>query len=217
MVDVLLAGSPGLDRKGLIAVLREHPDISIDEVTDLGDSVVGKAAEYDPDVVVLYLRSFGEFDETLVQALKVEAFPVKLLVLSPRTDRQAVIRLLNAGANGHVSVRKGADEVGKAVRALASGRPYLCPSCRDPEVSRALADDSGEPWPEPHDQLTDREREVLELLRAGHSAQAIAEALHISVRTAEQHLRNARNKLGFTDQKELLRYLLSQEFPRADR
>lgn len=121
MVDVLLAGSQGLGGKGRVAVLRERPDISIDEVTDLGNPVVVKAAECDPDVVVLYLRSFGQFDEELVRALKVTAVPVNVLIFSPRTDLQAVIRLLNAGANGHVSVRKGAVEVGKAVQALASG------------------------------------------------------------------------------------------------
>lgn len=212
-VDLVLAGSSGLDRSGIVRILRERPDVRLQGVANLGYATVTAASEHEPDVLLLYLRSFAQFEPELIRKVKKTNSRIRVLVMSTRTDRQTVIKLLNSGVDGQVSVRRGTEDLLEAIQVLRSGSRYLCPCCRDAVVREALAREAGGPWPEPHDQLTAREREILRLLCGGYSTRSIAEELHISVRTAETHLQNARQKLGLEDQRELLRYLLSREFP----
>jgi two-component system NarL family response regulator len=211
VIDVLLTGSAGLDRRGVAHVLEESPEIGRVWLDGLETSLADLVADRKPDIVVLYLRFASEFEPEVIRAIKARVPSARVLILSSRTDRQYVIELLNAGADGHVSLRMGPDELLEAVRVLGSGSRYVCPKCRDPSIEEALGDSSGRSWPEPLEQLSEREREVMGLLRNGHSTSAIAEELSISIRTVEKHIQHIREKLGLDDQRELLRYLLARD------
>lgn len=119
--------------------------------------------------------------------------------------------MLNAGGDGHVCLTVGKDDFLNAVRVVGSGGRYVCPCCRDPVVEQALEAGREETFPEPHDQITGREREVLNLIRDGLSSCEIAQHLSISPRTAEKHLHTIRRKLGLEDTRALLRYLFTYD------
>lgn len=209
MLEVLVAGPPTFERIGAARVIEETPELRIVGTADL-DELVQSVAVQEPDVLVIVLPCFDHLPSCAIGRIKKRTSRTGILLVSPRTDRQAVIQMINAGADGHVALRADSEQFVEAIRVVGAGNRHVCPCCRDPVVEKALDARRDQCWPEPHDQLTDREREILELVRSGETSREIAERLCISARTVEKHVENAQEKLGLNGRGELLRYLLAR-------
>ena len=121
-----------------------------------------------------------------------------------------MVQALRAGAAGYVLKRNAATELAAAIRAAHDGQAYLHPSIArrviDDYLSRIhSAEDAGA---EPHDRLTPREREVLQLAAEGHTTRAIAGLLCLSTKTVEHHRASLMTKLGLRGQTELVKYAI---------
>lgn len=211
MLDLLVAGPSGLERTVIADLIAGSDGVHLVGEMDLGGPMLEALAEQSPEVLVIVWPSSEDRPLETFRAVKDQTPATGILMLSTWTDRQAVIEMLNAGADGHVSLMVGEDEFLEAVRAVGSGGRHVCPSCRDPVVEQALEAGRAEAFPEPHDQITGREREVLELVREGLSSCEIAQHLSISPRTIEKHIQAAREKLGLADHQALLHYLLARD------
>lgn len=172
------------------------------------EQMVEAVAEHRPDVLIVFVRPFADFSAGRIEQVFEQFARTSVLILSSRTDRQALIRMLNAGVDGHLSLEVGSEELLEAIRALGRGQRYVGSSSRDPVINRILQSFPDTNWPEPHDQLTDREREVLVLVREGLSAKKIGDQLYISTRTAQKHIENAKRTLGIAGHHDLVRYLM---------
>ena len=192
MIRVLVVDDHAMVRGGLVALLEAGGTVEVVGEAANGEEAVAVARECQPDVVLMDLSMpvMGGGEATR-EVLKV-APEAKVVVLTSFSDRDQILRALDAGAVGYLLKDAEPDEIAKAVMAAARGESPL-----DPRAGRALlsARSSGSPL----DALSEREREVLRLVVQGLPNKLIARELSISEKTVKTHLTNVFRTIGVTD------------------
>ena len=214
-IRVMLVDDHQIVRDGLRSLLAKQSDMEVIAEADNGRAAVQAAAELRPDVVVM---DVGMPDLNGVEAtLRVlEAVPnARVVALSMHSDRRFVEGMLAAGASGYVLKDAAFEDLVAAIRTVAQGGTYLCPSVAGIVVAhyvRGRADASARKAVA----LTPREREVLQLLAEGHSTKQIAARLAVSVKTVETHRSRLMEKLGLHSVAELTKYALREGLTSLD-
>ncbi|HXG75058.1 MAG TPA: response regulator transcription factor [Gaiellaceae bacterium] len=203
-IRVLVVDDHAVVRAGLRRVLDAEKDIETVAEAPSVERAIFEALEQKPDVVLLDVVMPGKSGIEGMPSLLQAVPEAKILVLSMQDDPRYVREAFEAGASGYVLKEAADTEVVDAVRAVASGERYLHPALG----ARLVAAEAEERKRAQADPLSDREREVLQLLALGHTNQEIASKLYISVRTAETHRAHIMQKLGLTSRAELVRYAL---------
>jgi DNA-binding NarL/FixJ family response regulator len=181
-------------REGLRSLLANHPDLPLVAEAETAEDGVAAANEHQPDVILLDLHLPGRGGLEVIPELLRAVPDVKILVLTMDDKDEAIGRALRLGARGYVLKGAGPDEILSAIRAVGYGQGI---------VDRRIAD-RGAGWrggraTSPFPQLTDRERQILELTARGSSPQAIAGQLGLSLKTVRNHLSNIYLKLQVPD------------------
>jgi len=206
-ISVVLADDHPLVRRGLRGTLEAEPDFAV--VAEAGDGLetVRLIERLQPDVLVLDLMMPGLSGLDTLPIIRLRSPRTRIVVLSMQAGEDFVLQALKNGASGYVL--KGCDPAHavEAVRLAAEGRRYLSPGISE-RAFDAYQEKADAAPPDPHDLLTPRERQALQLAAEGHSNAAIAERLSISPRTAEMHRANALRKLGLKSREELIRYAI---------
>lgn len=193
---VLLADDHALVRRGLAALLATDGRFEVVAEAGNGEEALAQARLTLPDVVLLDL-SMPKLDglETL-RRLRREAPRIRVLVLSMYDDAQFVAQALADGAHGYLLKHAMDDELFGALEAVLRGGRYTSTAI---DIARVEALEIA------RSELTAREREVLQLIAAGHTTQEVAELLSISPHTATRHRANLMQKLDAHNQVELVR------------
>ena len=192
MIRALVADDQEVVRAGFSALLDTQPDITVVGGAADGEEAVRLAAEHRPDVVLMDVR-MPVLDGIEATRRIVEAAPgVAVVVLTSFSDREQILRALDAGAIGYLLKDAEPAELERAVRAAARGEAPL-----DPRAGRALLQDriAGSPL----DGLSEREREVLAMVARGLPNKLIARELGISEKTVKTHLTSVFRTIGVTD------------------
>jgi DNA-binding NarL/FixJ family response regulator len=198
-VRVLLVDDQELIRAGLRGILRTSHGFEVVGELGNGAGVVAAAAELRPDVVVMDVRMPGVDGVTATAALRREETAPPVLVLTTFEDDEVLAGALRAGAAGFLLKGVPAEDLQRAVRAVASGGSWLDPAVTG-RVLTAFRDGAAPPEPGPElDALTPREREVLALIGAGLSNGEIAERLVLGEGTVKTHVGHVFAKLGLRD------------------
>jgi DNA-binding NarL/FixJ family response regulator len=210
MIRVLLADDHTIVRQGVRLCLEAMGDIEVVAEAEDGQAAVQLASELKPDVAVIDLTMPRLSGVEAIRQIKRNGGSVEVVVLSVHDSEAYVVQALRAGAAGYVLKRNAATELAAAIRAAHDGQAYLHPS-----IARRVIDDylsrvpvSEDAVPEPHDRLSPREREVLQLAAEGHSTRAIAGLLCLSTKTVEHHRASVMTKLGLHGQTELVKYAI---------
>ena len=207
-IRVLIADDHPVVREGVRALLAAEQDFEIVALAEDGDALPALVDRFHPNVVVLDLMMPGPGGLDLIRELG-DRFPdTKVLVLSMHAGEAYVLDALRRGAYGYALKQASPAEVVRAVREVGAGRRYLSPPLTERAVE-AYAQRASQ-VADPYDTLTDREREVLALVAAGHTNAVVGERLFISPRTVETHRAHAMKKLGLRNSTELVRYALSR-------
>jgi DNA-binding NarL/FixJ family response regulator len=192
---VVLADDTMLLREG-VALLLGEAGFDVVAQAETGDALVELVGEYDPEVAVVDLRMPPTHtDEGLQAALKIrERHPnVGVMVLSQHADVAIALKLLDRGTEGIGYMLKDRvadlDDFADAIRRVANSGSALDPSIVSQLLSKRR--DAG-----PLDEITPREREVIELMAEGRSNQGIADRLEISERGVQKHVTSIFEKLG---------------------
>ena len=192
MIRLAVVDDHVIVRNGLEQLLATTDDIELVGMASNGLEALSLVADLEPDVVLMDL-SMPEMDGVEATRRIVADHPgVRVLVLTSFSDQSRIMDALRAGAEGYLLKHSEPDEIAAAVRAVHEGGSPL-----DPKAARVLLDSrrtSAET-----DTLTDREREVLLLVRGGLANKQIARKLGISERTVKAHLTNVFQRLGVTD------------------
>jgi DNA-binding NarL/FixJ family response regulator len=206
-IRVTLADDHPVVLAGIKALLQEAPEITL-----IGEAATGTAAlqmicDHLPDVAVIDISMPDINGIDLATQLAKSCPQVKLLALTVHEDRAYIQPLLKAGARGYLLKRSAAEELVRAIRAIASGGTYLDPAIADRALSdtarggRSDSTQFGDP-----DSLSQREDEVLRLTAQGYSNKEIAGRLDVSNKTVETYKARAAEKLGLRTRADIVRY-----------
>ncbi len=199
MIRVLVADDHPMFRNGIVNSLAELTDIElVGEAAD-GDLAVTLTVDLRPDVVLMDLQMPGQSGIEATREISHRAPDVKVLVLTMFEDDDSVFAAMRAGARGYLLKGADQDDVERAIRTVAAGEAVFGAAV----ASRLLGYFAAPPatsFPE----LTDREREVLELLASGRTNQAIADELVLSLKTVRNHVSNVFAKLRVADRNQAI-------------
>lgn len=182
--------------RAIVRVLSAAPDIQVVGSALEGPAGMSLAAEHHPDVVVLDVDLRDADGVELIGALHTMDPPPGIVVLSSRDDPDLAFRCLRAGANGFLPKRVSVDALPRIVRAVGKGEAVLTRTLTTKLVERLREMPEGGRGLRPvRSQLSSREWEVLDLLRAGASTRSIAEELGLSTETVRSHVKRILRKL----------------------
>jgi two-component system NarL family response regulator len=196
-ITVLLADDHHLMREALCGMLEQQFDFHVVAQAGDGRTAVTQCEELHPDIVVMdiHMPVLNGIDAT--RAIMASCPETKVVALSMYRDQDQVSEMFRAGAHGYVVKHAALDELHTAIRTVLLGRRYISPDVADIVIDdyvRYLEADHQRPV----HSLTDKERQVLQLLSEGHSTREIAEQLFVSVSTIETHRQHIMSKLHVT-------------------
>ena len=203
---ILIADDHTLVRQGLRKILETEPDWTVIAEAGDGREAVRQATEHQPDIVILDVAMPLLNGVEAVQQIHRRVPHVRLLVLSMYADEAYVTRAVRAGAAGYLLKDSADTDLIRAVAAVAQGKSFFSPG-----VARVLLDEyvrqlSERGITDRYDALSEREREVFQLVAEGYSSKEIATLLQISPATVETHRAHVMEKLDVHNTAELVLY-----------
>jgi two-component system response regulator NreC len=199
-IRIVLADDHEVVRSGLRLVLEAEPDLDVvAEASDI-ESARRYVRGHHPAVLVLDLNMPGGSSLEAIPTLREESPETQIVVLTMQQEPAFAREALSSGALGYVLKEAAGEELVQAVRRAAAGESYL-----NPALGARLA---AQPASGPHDDLSEREIDVLRLIALGHTNTEIARQLYLSVRTVETHRSHIQQKLCLATRAELVGYAL---------
>ncbi len=202
-ISVLVADDHQLIRDGLRRLLQSTEDLRCVGEAERGDEAVTLAGELQPDVILMDIQMPGLNGIDATRQIVQHSPHIAVLMLTMFEDDHSVFSAMRAGARGYVLKGAKREEIERAVRAVGNGESIFSPAI----ATRMMQFFARLRPPKPVDvfpELTDREREVLDLIAAGYRNPQIAEALVISPKTVRNHVSNILSKLQAVDRTEVI-------------
>jgi DNA-binding NarL/FixJ family response regulator len=193
-VRILLADDHKIMRDGLKALLEKQPGMRVVAEAESGIETLRLARECRPDVVIMDIAMPDMNGIEAARQLQAEGLNTKVVALSMHADRRFVSEVLKAGASGYVLKQSAFEDLVQAIRAVLTGRTFLSGDILDTLVRDYVGQLKQSEFLA-YAQLSDRERQVLQLLAEGNSTKEIAAKLCVSVKTVESHRQNLMHKL----------------------
>jgi DNA-binding NarL/FixJ family response regulator len=206
-LSIVLADDHPVVLLGMRTLLEPEPDFSI--VGEAGDGLetTRLVERLQPDVLVLDLMMPGLNGLEALRIVRQRSSRTRVVVLSMHSSNAFVAEALKNGATGYVLKGSCGEDLVHAVREASAGRRFLSAPVTERAIE-AYIEQSRAAELDPHETLTPREREVLQLAAEGKTSSETAARLHVSHRTVENHRANLMRKLGLQNQSELVRYAL---------
>jgi DNA-binding NarL/FixJ family response regulator len=205
-IRILLADDHTVVRDGLRALLEKQPDMAVVAEAADGRDSVRLAEELTPDVVIMDIAMPNMNGIEATRRIAASCPRTAVVILSMHQDESYVLRSLKAGAKGYLLKDSLRSDVIDAIRTVAQGRSFLTR-----KVSRMLQEDyvsqlERRGLDDSYDLLTDREREILQLIAEGRTNKEVAGLLNVSLTTIETHRTHILQKLGLHSIPELILY-----------
>ena len=205
MIRVMLVDDHNVVRSGLATFLRAYEDLELVGEAKNGLEALNLCHKKKPDVILMDLM-MPEMDGIAATRAILADYPeIKIIAMTSFEEEELVQGVLAAGAISYLLKNVTSDELAKAIRDAVSGRSTL-----SPEAARVLVQ-ATRPTKQPLFDLTEREREVLNLVVQGHSNQQIAEPLVISLATVKAHISSILSKLQVSSRAEASAYAIKHK------
>ncbi|MDD2708943.1 MAG: response regulator transcription factor [Verrucomicrobiae bacterium] len=208
-IRILLADDHVIMREGLRVLIEQEPRFKVIEQVDQGRDAVTKCASLSPDVVIMDIGMEGLNGIEATRQIHARQPEVKILILSMHAEREYIARAFSSGASGYLLKECAVKELRFAIGLIFDGKSYISPSISEVVIEdyvKSSAAATGKDAPD----LSDREREVLQLLAEGRSVKEIAGMLHVSVKTVHTHRTHLMQKLKMENLADLVRYAISK-------
>jgi DNA-binding NarL/FixJ family response regulator len=196
---ILIAEDHPLFRKGMISLLASVPEFEVVGEAATGEEAVVRAAQLQPDVVLMDLQMPEVNGIEATRRILQESPSVRILVVTLFEDDESVFMTLKAGARGYVLKDADEEEMLHAIRAVGRGEAIFSPTIATRVLAYFAASSPGDTPPQAFPTLTDREREILNLIAQGHTNPSIARQLSLSTKTVGNYVSNIFTKLQVAD------------------
>ena len=204
-IGLIIADDHPIVLEGLKRIVAECADmVLIDEAND-GDQALEKCKNAQVDVLLLDINMPGPGFLEVIRKLEGLRPELRILVLSVHQEEHYVLRALKAGASGYLTKDHSPNQLANAIRQVHMGEKYVSPQIAEKLVFELLERDHDKLL---HEELSDREYQVLCLLGTGKSVKEIAEELNLSHKTIGTYRRRILEKMNFRTTSELIRYTL---------
>jgi len=194
-IKVIIADDHAIMREGLKSLL-EKKNIEVVSIVNNGRQAIEASIEHQPDVVMMDISmpDLNGMEATL--RIKQEVPETKVIALSMHSSKKIIDKMFIAGASGYILKESAFNELFEAIQEVMKGNFYLSPS-----IARMYVDTQGFEFqasdvPPKFNQISKKEREILQLIAEGEKTRDIAEKLNISIKTVETHRRNIMKKLN---------------------
>jgi DNA-binding NarL/FixJ family response regulator len=195
---ILVAEDHPLFRKGMVSLLSSVADFEVVGEAATGEEAVALAADLQPDVVLMDLQMPEVNGIEATRRILQESPNIRILVVTLFEDEDSVFMALRAGARGYVLKDADEEEMVHAIRAVGKGEAIFSPNVAE-RVLAYFAAPMPASQPQVFPTLTDREREILNLIAQGHPNPSIAKQLHLSTKTVGNYVSNIFTKLQVAD------------------
>ena len=205
-IRVLLADDHSLFRAGIQALLIQIDGVEVIGEADTGRKALDLVRSHTPDVVLMDI-AMPEMNGLETASRVTKEFPsVRVIMLSMHAGEEYVMQALRAGASGYLLKDAATSELELAVRAVARGETYLTPTISKRVIDDYLMRTTG--TSSSTDQLTKRQREILQLIAKGYTSKEMAQMLNLSPKTIETHRTQLMKQLDIHDVAGLVRYAI---------
>lgn len=204
---VLIVDDHPVFRHGISALINAEADLEVCGEAASSPAALEAMRTLKPDVCLLDISLPGTNGIELIKLMRAEQPKLPLLMLSMHDESLYALRALRAGALGYVMKAEALTHVLDALRKVLKGEIYVSSRLSERLIFQAVQSTDGSAG-SPVDKLSDRELEVLELLGRGNGTKQIASELHLSVKTIETHRAHIKEKLGFRDAGEMVRFAI---------
>ncbi len=217
-IRLMLVDDHDVVRVGLKSFLQTQDDFEVVAEAGNGEEAIPRALETRPDIILMDITMPGTDGLEATRRLRVLSPECQVLALTIHDDKQYFIQMLSAGASGYLTKQVAADELVAAIRTVAAGQVYLQPALARwlledyqrlisrtgglPDVSQSDAGAIG------LDVLSQRERQVLEMVAQGQNNQQIGQILGLSPKTVARHRERIMNKLNMHSRTELVKFAI---------
>lgn len=207
MIKLIICDDHPIFREGLKKIISQSKDITVEEEANDGQELVEKLKTHPCDVITLDLSFPGSSGLDLLKMIQTDYPKVAILILSMHPEDQYAVRALKAGAAGYVAKGSVPSDLLNAIRKVSGGGRY---------ISEALAEQlvlelDGKRERAPHEELSEREFQVLRLLASGKSVKEIAAELFLSPPTIGTYRSRILTKLHLKNTAELIHYAISHK------
>ena len=211
-IRILLADDHGIVRQGIRAVLVRDTALEVVGESADGRETVRLAEALEPNIVIMdigmpHLNGI----EATTQIVRNRPSATGVIILSMHADESYLLRALNAGAKGYLLKDSAEVDLIRAVHAVAGGRPFFSPAITGALLEDYLRNMQQRNLTDSWDLLTDREKEVLQLVAEGRSNKEVAAALSLSPYTVETHRGNLMQKLNLHNTAEIVLYAVRKK------
>ncbi|MBD3289150.1 response regulator [candidate division KSB1 bacterium] len=206
---ILLADDHQIMRSGLRSLLEKKSDMEVVAEASNGKETIELTKELNPDIVILDI-SMPELNgvEAARQIKKIDP-DIKIVILSVHSDKRFVREMLKIGVDGYLLKDNAFQDLMNAIDTISVDKRYLCPSITEGLIDEYVHHDA-EDTDSIFASLSDRERQVLQLVVEGKSTKQIAADISVSVKTVETHRKNIMNKLHIDNVPELVKYAIRE-------
>lgn len=207
MIRIIIADDHAMVRGGLKQIVATTSDIEVVGEATQGHEVLALLRQTPADMLLLDMTMPGLSGIELIRRLHEEKPVLPILILSMHNEVQVVARALKAGASGYVTKDSEPETLLLAIRKIAAGGKYI-----DPSLVDAMVFDAGDRESLPHENLSERELQILRMITAGCALNDIADQLHLSPKTISTHKMRLMQKLGTDNNADLIRYATRHGF-----
>lgn len=214
-VRIILADDHKIIRDGLNGLLSRETDIEVIAQCSDGHDTVELVRKLLPQVVIMDIAMPGLNGIEATRQIINEFPDVRVISLSMHSDKKFVTEMLRAGASGYLLKNCAFEELATAIRTVVAGKTYLSPVIADVVVENYVRNPSTE-GKTAFSVLTNREREILQLLVESKTTKQISRILHISTKTVETHRSNTMKKLDIDNMVALTKYAVREGLTTLD-
>lgn len=208
---ILIADDHGIVRKGLRLQLEQYDDFQVVGEASDGREALRMADELEPDVVIIDI-AMPNLNGIEATSQMVKRHPkIGVIILSMHSDETYLTRTLSAGARGYLLKDSADVDLFRAVQVVAQGKPFFSPAIANTMLEDYMRQLQQRGLQDTYDLLTDREKEILQLLAEGRSNKEVATELNLSTYTVETHRTHIMQRLNLHSSAEIVLYAVRKK------